>query len=114
MGVCQRCPETVIHAIWDCSATQDVWAGSSARIQKCGGEMDDFLQLFQFMMSKLSLEEFETFLVQSWLIWHCRNALLHGGAMQHPGQLNPRPAQAFRRPKAKSSSGPLCYHLNNI
>ena len=88
--MCQRYSETVIHALWECSTTQDVWAGSSARIQKCGGEMDEFLHLFQFMMSKLSLEEFETFLVQCWLIWHRRNALLHGGEMQHPGQLNQR------------------------
>ncbi|KAK9995062.1 hypothetical protein SO802_024765 [Lithocarpus litseifolius] len=42
------------------------------------------------MMAKLSVEELETFLVQSWLIWHCRNSLLYGGSMQHPVQLNKR------------------------
>ena len=36
---------------------------SVARIQKSGGEFDDFLQLFQVMMAKLSIEELETFLV---------------------------------------------------
>ena len=86
----QRCPETVIHAIWDCSAAQDVWAGSVAQIQKSGGEFDDFMQLFQVMMAKFSVEELETFLVQSWLIWHCRNAVLYGSKMQHPVQLNQR------------------------
>ncbi|XP_075640555.1 uncharacterized protein LOC142612337 [Castanea sativa] len=84
-GLCQRCPESVIHAIWECSAAKDVWAGSTARIQKCGGEKDDFLQLFQFMMIKLSMEELKAFLVHCWLVWDCRNSLLHGGIMQHPG-----------------------------
>ena len=86
--ICQRCPETVIHAIWECSAAQDVWAGSTTRIGKCDGENDDFTQLFQFMMAKLSVEELKTFIVQSWLIWHRRNSLLYGNSMQHPGQLN--------------------------
>ena len=58
---CQRCSETVIHALWDCGATQDVWAGSVAWIQKSGGKFDDFMQLFQVMMAKLSMEELETF-----------------------------------------------------
>ena len=82
---CQRCSETIIHALWDCGATQDVWAGSVARIQKSGGKFDDFMQLFQVMMAKLSMEELETFLVQSWLIWHRRNTVLFGSKMQHPG-----------------------------
>ena len=29
-GLCQRCLESVIHAVWECSAAQDVWAGSTA------------------------------------------------------------------------------------
>ena len=88
--ICQRCSESIIHALRDCGAAQDVWAGSVARIQKSGGKFDDFMQLFQVMMAKLSTEELEIFLVQSWLIWHRRNTVVHGGKMQHPGQLNQR------------------------
>nr|XP_023901788.1 uncharacterized protein LOC112013629 [Quercus suber] len=95
-GVCQRCPKTLSLAIWSCSAAQDVWAGASARIQKCGGEMDEFLHFFQFMMSKLSQEELENFLVHCWLIWHRCNTLLHGGVMQHPGHLNRRATDFLR------------------
>uniref|UniRef100_A0A7N2L4E8 Reverse transcriptase zinc-binding domain-containing protein n=1 Tax=Quercus lobata TaxID=97700 RepID=A0A7N2L4E8_QUELO len=29
-GLCQRCLESVIHALWECSAAQDVCAGSTA------------------------------------------------------------------------------------
>ena len=81
---CQRCSETIIHVLWDCGGAQDVWVGSVARIQKSGGQVDDFLQLFQVMMAKLSMEELEIFMVQSWLIWHRRNTVVHGGLMQHP------------------------------
>ncbi|KAL0005891.1 hypothetical protein SO802_013452 [Lithocarpus litseifolius] len=63
-GLCERCPKSVIHALGECSVAQDVWAGSTARIQKCVGVKEDFLQLFQFMMSKLSEEELKAFLVQ--------------------------------------------------
>lgn len=88
--ICQCYPKNVIHAIWECNAAQDVWAGSSVRTLKCGGEMEDFLQLFQFMVAKLSEEELEVFLVQCWQIWHQRNLLLHGGKIQDPRQLNRR------------------------
>ena len=88
--ICQRCSKSIIHALWDCGAAQGVWAGSVARIQKSGGKFDDFMQLFQVMMAKLSTEELEIFLVQSWLIWHRRNTVVHGDKMQHPGQLNQR------------------------
>ena len=63
-GLCQQCPESVIHALWECSAAQDVRAGSTARIQKCGGVKEDFPQLFRFMMSKLLEEELDAFLVK--------------------------------------------------
>ena len=42
------------------------------------------------MMAKLSMEELEIFLVQSWLIWHRRNTVLYGSNRQHPRQLNQR------------------------
>ena len=40
--ICQ-CPKMVIYAIWECSAAQDVRAGSTTRIEKCDGENDDFM-----------------------------------------------------------------------
>ncbi|XP_050241207.1 uncharacterized protein LOC126690119 [Quercus robur] len=102
--LCRRYPETIVHAIWDCSAAQDVWAGSTVRIQKCGGEFDDFMQLFHAMMAKLSVEELETFLVQCWLIWHHRNSLLYGGSMQHPVQLNKRATDYLKEYQEAQSS----------
>lgn len=30
--ICQRFPETVIHALWECGATQAVWAGCPTEV----------------------------------------------------------------------------------
>ena len=40
---CQRAPETVIHAIWECPVAQDVWAGSSIMMQKCTTNFHAFM-----------------------------------------------------------------------
>ena len=56
------------------------------------------------MMAELSIEELETFLVQSWLIWHRRNAVLYGSKMQHPGQLNQRVTDLLREYRGAQSS----------
>ena len=37
-----RATETVLHVLWECGATQDVWAGSVIRFQKFGTELEDF------------------------------------------------------------------------
>ena len=42
------------------------------------------------MLNKLSTEEFELFLVQSWLIWNQRNIVVHRGKLLDPTQLNIR------------------------
>ena len=40
---CQRAPEMVIHAIWECPAAQDVWVGSSTVMQKFTTNFNDFM-----------------------------------------------------------------------
>ena len=41
-------------------------------------------------MKRLSREELEHFLVQAWMIWNQRNAVVHGGQLKEPGWLNRR------------------------
>ena len=41
-------------------------------------------------MHRLLKDVLEFFLVQSWLIWHQRNWIVHGGILQEPGTLNAR------------------------
>ena len=90
-NIYQRFPETAIHALWECGAAQDVWAGCPVQsLQKCLTGQKDVLQLFAALMLKLSEDDFKLFLVQCWLIWNQRNSVLHGSNLQEPTRLNAR------------------------
>ena len=41
----------------------------------------DMLQLVEDLMDRLTMDEFELFLVQCWIIWNQRNSILHGGTI---------------------------------
>lgn len=90
---CEACktePETVIHALWNCGMAQDVWAGCSALLQNCLVEQDDMLQLMDEVINRLPFDELGQFLVQAWLVWHQRNAMILGKKLQELGVLNKR------------------------
>ena len=65
----------------------DVWAGSSLKLQKCSHGQADMLELMEYLLSRLSLQKMELFLIQAWLIWNQRNKLLHGRKIQDPNML---------------------------
>ena len=88
--LCSGVPETGVHAIWECAVAKDVWAGCLIKLQKSGQGQRDMLELFHEMMTRLSLIEFELFLVQSWMIWNQRNAVAHGGKVKDRRWLNKR------------------------
>lgn len=88
--LCRIAPETGIHALWECGVVQDVWANSFVSLQKFVGGQCDSVQLFEELLDCLSMEDFELFLVQAWLIWNQRNLIIHGGKFQEPTQLNKR------------------------
>ena len=48
------------------------------------------MHLFENLMHRLLEDVLEFFLVQSWLIWHQRNRVMHGGILQEPGMVNAR------------------------
>ena len=41
-------------------------------------------------MERLTIDEFELFWTQVWIVWNQRNSLLHGGKMKVPSSLNKR------------------------
>lgn len=68
--ICTRCQESALHALWDCVAAQDIWAGSIKIMQKISHGQADILQLMEYLMDRLALEDLELVLVQAWLIWN--------------------------------------------
>ncbi|XP_030970640.1 uncharacterized protein LOC115991023 [Quercus lobata] len=86
--ICMQAPETIVHALWECGAAQDVWAGYPQRaLQKGLNAQASILQLVEELMQRLSEDALEAFLVQCWLLWHRRNRVVHGGLLQEPGVL---------------------------
>ncbi|XP_030924761.1 uncharacterized protein LOC115951750 [Quercus lobata] len=69
---------------------KDVWAGSQVRLQKHTRDQGDTLQLFESLLERLPVTEFELFLVQAWLIWNQRNTIVYGGKLKDPNWLNKR------------------------
>ena len=68
-----------------------MWAGCSYRtLQKGLTDHATVMHLFENLMHRLPEDVLEFFLVQSWLIWHQRNWIVHGGILQEPGTLNAR------------------------
>lgn len=68
--ICTRFLELVMHALWDCDATQDVWARNLAKQQKSSHRQSDIIQLVEYLLDRLLVEDMELFFVQSWLIWN--------------------------------------------
>ena len=84
---CTRFPESMVHVLWDYGVAVDVWAGSSLKLQKCTHGQADMIELMEYLLSRLSLQEMELFLVQAWILWNKRNKLLYGGKIQDPNML---------------------------
>ena len=63
--ICTWLPENELHVFWECPATQDVWAGSQIRIQKCNLGQHDMVQLFQYLLDRLDTDKVELFLIQA-------------------------------------------------
>ena len=53
--ICTRVSESTIHALWDCAAAQDIWAGSIKKLHKgclhkgCRGQ-SDMLHLMEYLL----------------------------------------------------------------
>ena len=53
-GICElrkKAPKSGLHVLWECGVAQDVWAGSSIRLQKCIQGLEDVIQLFEDLLS---------------------------------------------------------------
>ena len=60
--ICMQAPETIIHALWECGAAQDVWASCSHRVlQKGLTAQVSVFWLVEELMQKLPEDALEFF-----------------------------------------------------
>ncbi|XP_042954585.1 uncharacterized protein LOC122290995 [Carya illinoinensis] len=84
--ICSLEPESISHAIWSCSAAQDVWSMRSKRIQKLSihaGPVKEILGPILAQFLPLEISEVAT---TAKAIWHRRNAWLFEQQFHSPSQ----------------------------
>ena len=59
--ICMRFPESVIHALWECEAAKDVWAGSLKILQNGVSGLADFTHLMEYLLDRLSYMTYKRF-----------------------------------------------------
>ncbi|KAG2689722.1 hypothetical protein I3760_09G152300 [Carya illinoinensis] len=85
--VCKVHKESVMHALWQCVASSDVWTESSARVQKWSIMEESLMDLIEKMAQNLTTEEMEEVAVVMWRIWLRRNQLVFENSFMPPKQL---------------------------
>jgi hypothetical protein len=85
--ICQIEPETVSHALRNCSAASDVWRECPPRIQKCAIVDDCFMNIFNQLQGKFGIEELQLIVITARLIWLRRNEVVFGGDFWTPSDL---------------------------
>ena len=65
---CIRYPKTAIHALWDCEVAKDVWSGSLLKLPKCSRGQADMIELIEYLLNRILVQELELFFVQAWFI----------------------------------------------
>jgi hypothetical protein len=85
--ICEREPETGLHALWGCPAASDVWGCSSVVFQKCSYEGMDFLGLAELILFKYGKENWSLFIQLARQIWMRRNKWVHDGIFIDPNTL---------------------------
>jgi ribonuclease HI len=84
---CGFAPETVVHILWACPSSQDVWGSCGRGIQKRSSNAVDFKRLVEDMNDILSKEDLGLFAVTAKGIWKRRNTCVHGGVFIHPNSI---------------------------
>ncbi|XP_040996051.1 uncharacterized protein LOC121242225 [Juglans microcarpa x Juglans regia] len=85
--ICHLCPESIEHALWECSSAQDVWGQSSRKLQKTKLQSQTFKQLLESLFELLEDEVMIEFAIIAWMIWKRRNDLIFNNTFTHLNSL---------------------------
>ena len=79
-------------------------------LQKGIAGMTDVIQLIDYLLDRIELQELEVVLVQAWLIWNQRSRFIHGGKFHDPSWLNDHARdylQEFRTARDQKEAEPM-------
>jgi hypothetical protein len=84
---CEFEDETILHVLWECPASRDVWGGQASCFHKCSCSVLDFKALFEYVMNRFTKEQLALMAVICRRIWLRRNSLIFEGIFLHPNTL---------------------------
>jgi hypothetical protein len=73
---CKIQEESIIHTLWNCSSSQDVWGCASIIFQKCPSMFTGMVDLVSFLFSKLNDEFLSLTMAVFRSIWLRRNKMV--------------------------------------
>jgi hypothetical protein len=82
--ICGQETESVLHILWDCISTQDVWACGPMKLQKSSFMGENFIQIFIDIRMRCNKEEMELMAILARRIWLWRNSMVYDGELSHP------------------------------
>ena len=114
---CTKFLEMTIHTLWNCEVAKEVCLGSLVKLQKCSHGQADMMELIEYLLNRISVQELELFFVQVWLIWNQRNNLLHGGKLRDPNWLSKRDAkylEEYRASQVQLSVASVVHSISEV
>lgn len=103
--VCRCEMESVVHALWCCSAANDVWLQSGLRVQKWGRLIHSFFDLMEFLQTGLLVDDALLFCCIAYFIWEQRNKVVFESLVHNPIMVVLRAKNLFTDYSAGCSSG---------
>lgn len=115
-GFCSVCGcemESVVHALWSCSAANDVWLQSGLSVQKWDRLIHSFFDLMELLQTRLSLDDALFFCCQAYFIWEQRNKVVFESWVHNPIMVVLRAKNLFMDYSAGCSSGGMSGRNDN-
>ena len=85
--ICEKEPETVVHALWGCPTAMDVWGNSKRTFQKCAIEGGNFMQMAEYVLSRSVVEDSGFFVQLARQVWFRRNKWVNEGIFINPNDI---------------------------
>jgi hypothetical protein len=85
--ICAREPKLVLHILWLCPSTQDVWGCCPMRLQKTCATGTYFNSIWEVMQERCREEELSLMAILARNIWLHRNTVIHEEVFKHPSAM---------------------------